>query len=436
MKKINYNICFIVGLCGFVGQAQSAEPVLVNTGVMFVSPNEILSTRFDFTNTEKGKVINDGTVYYYRDFSNDGTYTFSSTRKSGKAIFSRYDKEEGVQHIQGNALSDFFDLELNNPTPVLAFDLKNNIDVYGTADFQQGIIKVDDAINSVHGLSQGMLSFQAGATAINVSDRSHAEGEVEKLGKEPFTYPIGDHQLYRPALISAPKDIKDAITAQYKVADTSFFETHKATAGSIDQLNNAEYWQLEGKMKTSHTVILSLSWDDRITAASVLKDPEKELRIVRWDAIQQLWVDEGGVVDMSTKTVTTPSEIKEFGYFTLGTVKQDWVIEGDVVIYNLVTPDGDGKNDYFIIENINKYPNNRVEIYNRWGVRVYETTNYDPLGDGSSNVFTGYSGGKITVDKSKKLPSGTYYYVVTYEYTDAHGSRLIKKAANLHLETN
>ncbi|MBB1141046.1 gliding motility-associated C-terminal domain-containing protein, partial [Myroides sp. WP-1] len=153
-------------------------------------------------------------------------------------------------------------------------------------------------------------------------------------------------------------------------------------------------------------------------------------------AQQQLWVDEGGVVDMSSKEITTVSAVKGYGFFTLATVKKDWILDGDIVIYNLVTPDGDGKNDYFIIDNIKKYPNNTVEIYNRWGVRVYETKGYDPSGDGSSNVFRGYSEGRVTVDKNKKLPSGTYYYVVTYEYQDASGSRMIKKAANLHLETN
>ncbi|WP_413513342.1 gliding motility-associated C-terminal domain-containing protein [Myroides odoratus] len=425
----------MIGLSGFSGQAQNTnQHVVVNTGLLFVSPNEIVATQFDFANTEQAKLINDGTIYYYRNFNNEGYYSFSNNRKTSKVVFSRYSNEEGTQLISGNALTDFFDLELNNATPKIAFDLKNNIAVYGTLDFKKGIIKVDEYINPIHKASTGMVSFMPQSQHVNVSDQSHVEGEVEKIGKEPFTYPVGDKNRYRPAMISAPKDIKDAITAKYNIDEASFFENHKATTGVIKQLNTAEYWKLEGKLKTPATVILSLTWDEHTTVLDLLKDPENELHIVRWDEKQQLWVDEGGVVDMSSRTVTTPAEIKDFGYFTLATVKTDFILEGDVVIYNLVTPDGDGKNDYFIIDNIRKYPNNRVEIYNRWGVKVYETTNYDPLGDGSTNVFTGYSEGKVTIDKKKKLPSGTYYYVVTYEYKDANGSRMIKKAANLHLE--
>ena len=441
MKKKKYMIGLAFGLLAGVVQAQNtAQQVMVNTGVMFVASNETIATRFDFTNTADGKVINDGTVYFFRNFNNDGHYGYSGsksrTTNNSKAIFKRYEGEEGTQLISGNAFSQFYNVELDNSKPLVAFDLKNNMDVFGTLEFKDGIVKVDESFNPITEDSYGMLTFHEGATAAGTSDRSHAEGKVEKIGNERFEFPIGDQTYFRQAMISAPKSKTDAVVAEYRFNDTAFFETHKTTTGVVKELNNREYWKLEGKSKEVETVILSLSWDERTTLPSLLTDVERDLHILRWDEKQQLWVDEGGVVDMSTRTVSTPAKIKNFGYFTLGTVKADWILEEDVVIYNLVTPDGDGKNDYFIIDNIRKYPNNRVEIYNRWGVKVYETTGYDPNGDGSMNVFNGYSEGKITVDKKKKLPSGTYYYIVTYEYTDANGSRMIKKAANLHLETN
>lgn len=440
MKKTKYTIELAAVLFAGVVHAQNtSEQIMINTGLMFIASNETLATRFDFSNTNEGRVINDGTVYFFRNFNNDGHYGFSSKVKSNtssKAIFSRYAGEEGSQVISGNAFSHFYNVEFNNNTPIVAFDLKNNMEVFGTLDFNDGIVKVDEALNPITRGTYGILTFQEGAKATNASNRSHAEGQVEKIGNEWFEFPIGDETYFRQAIISAPKDKKDAIVAEYRFNDVAFFNSHKLTAGVVKELNHKEYWKLTGKSKDMETVILSLSWDEQTTLPTLLANAEKELHILRWDEQQQLWVDEGGVVDMSNKTVTTPAKIKNFGYFTLGTVKEDWIIEGDVVIYNLVTPDGDGKNDYFIIDNIRKYPNNRVEIYNRWGVRVFETTNYDFNGDGSANVFNGYSDGKITVDKKKKLPSGTYYYIVTYEYKDANGSRMIKKAANLHLETN
>lgn len=416
------------------GQEESEKIQLINTGVLTVRSETILSTQFDFVNTEKGDVVNDGDAIFYKNFINDGNYGLTPTKKTSSTYFV-LNKDTQAKQIKGSGLTSLYHVEFDSEWDGVAFELQNNMDIYGSAHFKKGIIKVD-ATKKDQGLSTGMMSFMPNAQHTNVSDQSFVDGEVEKIGRDYFEFPIGKDMYHRPAFIDAPDDSKAVILAQYHLDDTAFFEGHTNTAGVIKVVNNKEYWKLNGKTGNEHTVILSLSWDERTTPAELLIDPEGELHILRWDEKAQQWEDEGGVVDMSTKRVTTPASIKDFGYFTLGTVKKDWILDGDVVIYNLVTPDGDGKNDYFIIDNIQKHPNNRVEIYNRWGVKVYETTGYDPHGDGSVNVFTGYSGGKITVDKSKKLPSGTYYYVVTYEYTDQHGSRMIKKAANLHLETN
>ena len=417
------------------GQDESEHIQLVNTGLFSVRPETILSTQLDFTNTASGTFVNDGSVYYYKDFTNDGYYGISSSMKSSSTFFILSNSTQ-AKRITGNSLASFYNIEFDSELNGNAFDLKNNIDISGLAHFKNGIVKVDPTKNAITSVSNGMVTFLAGARHENVGNHSYIEGAVEKKGNDRFEYPIGHKEYFRPAVISAPDDILATIVGQYYLEDASFFTAHKKTTGVIKVLNEKEYWRLEGNLKQPNMVVLSLDWNEETTPPELLKNPEEELHIVRWDAKQQLWVDEGGVVDMSLKRVTTVAEIKDFGYFTLATVKKDWIIEGDVVIYNLVTPDGDGKNDYFIIDNINKYPNNRVEIYNRWGVKVYETTGYDPKGDGSTNVFRGYSDGKITVDKNKKLPSGTYYYVVTYEYKDANGNRMIKKAANLHVETN
>lgn len=425
MISKNKNLIWIfLGVLPVYGQ-NSVEEVFVNQGSIVVSEGALVATSYAFDNTKEGVVETDGVIYYFNAFNNDNLYYHSKGSKSSMTYFSQ---QEGVQVLGGNRPSEFYSIQFEKGSLDTGFDLQTAFYINGEADFSKGIVKVDP--------STGILTFLNDSKVIQVSDQSHAEGEVEKIGKQGFQYPIGDKNFFRPASISAPKEVEDVIVTQYYLEDHAFFDTHKITSGVIHTLNEKEYWRLEGKLKSSKNIVLSLSWDDRTTPPELLKDPENELHIVRWDANKQLWVDEGGVVDMSSKRITTVSEIKDFGYFTLATVKKDWVLDGDVVIYNLVTPDGDGKNDYFIIDNIKKYPNNRVEIYNRWGIKVYETTNYDPLGDGSTNVFTGYSEGKITVDKSKKLPSGTYYYIVTYEYTDANGSRMIKKAANLHLETN
>ncbi|WKW45959.1 Ig-like domain-containing protein [Myroides sp. JBRI-B21084] len=102
-------------------------------------------------------------------------------------------------------------------------------------------------------------------------------------------------------------------------------------------------------------------------------------------------------------------------------------------IFNAVTPNGDGMNDEFVLKGINCYPGNTVEIYNRWGVLVYETRDYNSRG----NTFKGYSEGRVTVKQHSKLPTGTYYYVVKYTYDLGDGRQYpTEQAGYLHLETN
>ncbi len=73
----------------------------------------------------------------------------------------------------------------------------------------------------------------------------------------------------------------------------------------------------------------------------------------------------------------------------------------DVTIFNGFTPNGDGVNDYWIIENISKFPNNQVVIFNRWGNKIYQTTQYDNINNKWDGKF-----------KGKTVDSGTYFYTL------------------------
>jgi gliding motility-associated-like protein len=70
-----------------------------------------------------------------------------------------------------------------------------------------------------------------------------------------------------------------------------------------------------------------------------------------------------------------------------------------VKVFNGVTPNGDGENDVWTIENISEFPSNQVSIYNRWGAKVYETKGYD----NNSNSWP---------EKNTHLQGSTYFYVI------------------------
>jgi gliding motility-associated-like protein len=64
------------------------------------------------------------------------------------------------------------------------------------------------------------------------------------------------------------------------------------------------------------------------------------------------------------------------------------------------TPNGDGINDRWLVTNSQCLKSAKVEVFNRYGNKVFEDANYSNQWDGNY--------------KGKPLPDGTYYYVVTY----------------------
>ena len=85
-------------------------------------------------------------------------------------------------------------------------------------------------------------------------------------------------------------------------------------------------------------------------------------------------------------------------------------------VFNVLTPNGDNVHDVLVIDGLEKFPNNTIKIFNRWGILVYDTKAYNTRG----NVFDGTSRGRATVMKDRKLPIGTYFYILNYEDTEGN----------------
>lgn len=401
---------FIAGVCH--GQT-------VNQGTMVIMPGTVVSTLGDFDNKPSGDFVNDGEFYVYANFNNDGLVTFTPGPMADG--YTRF-QGSSVQKISGAMPSEFLDVLFYNQAAQPAFQLSNDISISGNAEFNQGIVN-----NDIFG---GTVSFEQDAGHTNTWNGSHVDGEVIKNGSTDFIYPIGDKNLYRYARISAPAEIASTFTGKYFFENSNGLYPHTSKQPEIELINNREYWTLTKEGGTSD-ILLTLSWDETATTpAGVIASPESDIHIVRWDEAQGRWVDEGGVADVASRTVTTPVEVSGYGVFTLGRVK---AIHPDcVTIYNAVTPDlADGKNDYFFIDCLENYPDNSVEIYNRWGVKLFETRNYDSNG----NVFRGYSDGRVTIDGSKKLPTGTYFYILTYKVTEGATTYEKRRAGYLYLQT-
>ncbi len=94
--------------------------------------------------------------------------------------------------------------------------------------------------------------------------------------------------------------------------------------------------------------------------------------------------------------------------------------EDCIVIHNVITPNGDGVNDTWIIDCIEDFPDNIVELFNRWGDKVNSFENYDNV----NQVWKG------TNSKGDLLPDGTYFYVLKIKNGGTRTGWVLIRAGN------
>lgn len=98
----------------------------------------------------------------------------------------------------------------------------------------------------------------------------------------------------------------------------------------------------------------------------------------------------------TVSTIYTVTVIDANGCIASDTVRID--VYPEIKIPNGISPNGDGKNDTWVIDNIQQFPDCVVEVFNRWGELLFTSNGYTTPWDGRY--------------KGKELPVGTYYYVI------------------------
>ena len=127
----------------------------------------------------------------------------------------------------------------------------------------------------------------------------------------------------------------------------------------------------------------SYYWDFGNGDTSILQNPSDTYFANGSYTIYQFVYNEFGCVDST------------FIDITINTVVDDIT----QLIPNVISPNGDGKNDVWKLEFIQQfYPNATVEIYNQWGQQLHSSTGYLVPWDGKF--------------KGEMVPEGNYYYVI------------------------
>jgi gliding motility-associated-like protein len=87
----------------------------------------------------------------------------------------------------------------------------------------------------------------------------------------------------------------------------------------------------------------------------------------------------------------------------------------------IITPDGDGINDQWVLGNIEKFNDNKVTIVDRWGSVIFSARGYN----NEDVIWRGTNSGGVT------LPTGTYFYTISVRI----GPALVEKKGFVELKS-
>jgi gliding motility-associated-like protein len=238
------------------------------------------------------------------------------------------------------------------------------------------------------------------------------DGYAGITNKQDFTFPVGNEDRLRPLTIESVAVNTLAICAyfdQNPANAVSFIIDFDTTVVPSEDINasTVEFWRLEGSVSSQVT----LTWD-AWSNINVLSEEVEDIKVIGWSKADNQWIDLGNVSysgDLTSGTVTSENFIpNDYEILTFGAAKAEEIIETVELDNYYLTPNGDGINDYLVLEGIENSKNNHLQIFNRYGALVYSKDNY-------SNEFNGISNRGLVTNRTAGLPSGIYFYIVTME---------------------
>ncbi|CAA0204481.1 Protein of unknown function precursor containing a C-terminal secretion signal. Putative adhesin [Tenacibaculum maritimum] len=289
------------------------------------------------------------------------------------------------------------DITVGASTIVANDDNFNGTTVNGLVGGVAGNALTNDTLNGV-AVVAGDLNITTTANGENIT--VGADGSVNV----PANTPAGNYQItYQICEKLNPTNCDTAtvivtVNVTPDAVDDTEVTTEEGVSVEVDIYDNDNDIPTDGDLTTTDPENGTVTIDDGGTP----NDPSDDIvtytpdeGFTGTDTFDYTICDNASPANCSTATVT---------------VEVTKNLDTCVVVFNEFSPNGDGINDYLKIECIEKFKDNTVEIFNRWGNTVYSVKGYS--NNDPNNRFEGISNGRANIQVEKKLPVGTYFYVL------------------------
>ena len=267
----------------------------------------------------------------------------------------------------------------------------------GDKIFGADIYIVDELVlanGNLVSVSGSKLVIEDGAIITGGSDNSYIDGPIYHVGTGNKYFPVGSDNIFLPLELVDVKGTMPTVGVLLTLPNTN-----TSVQGNLVEVSTEQYWQLDviGGSFDGSKVMLPLRDEAFIGVID-------QAVVAEAASLSEPFISLGASAntgDVSVGTVTSELAATKT-YLTVGRFEGE--AGGELFVYNAVSANDDGMNDFLKILNIGRFPNNIVTIYTRWGDKVFEMAGYD----NADKKFDGHA----NTGKSYLLPDGTYYYVV------------------------
>lgn len=384
---------------------------ITNDGaIFFVQPGGIVYSEGNIQNENFGTFDNSGDIYLEGDWINNGGNTALINSSQGRVTMTG-----GNQQISGTDLTLFYNLRLDGGVSMKAMLIDTETE--NELDLMDAELQTNNNIMYFTNTDKDSIVWNTGYVSSN-----DLGGYLSRATNSTDTYvfPVGSSALpgiYRAVDVTPTATNANSYAVRLAVIDPTYDNSGTSASGAnggfdkdvkdplLDEINDQFY----------HNIIRLTGNDPASVNIYYFTFDGTFDEVAQWDGTSNQWENaqytnvatSGNFSIGNPNMVATRSSLNNFNHdlFALTSLFKD------VRIPEFISPNGDGKNDVLIIDNIGFYPNNKLQVFNRYGNIVFEKNNYQNQWNGSANISKGIN----TIFNGKgnnPLPSGTYYYIL------------------------
>ncbi|MCA0960306.1 gliding motility-associated C-terminal domain-containing protein [Muricauda ruestringensis] len=346
------------------------------------------------------QVHNNANIGLHTDFINNANFNPAT------GLVGFYGNE--VIQVSGNVSPTLWDTEIMSRSNVffqIPVSVRNNVNF------------IDGNFLSPANNQAVYLNFMDKGFFTGESNESKVTGFAAVNNRDIFSFPVGDQAQLRPLTLLSQSTTPLAICAYFFENPSNpssileSFDTDQKVQ-EIGKVSEREFWILQSDVPAQ----VSIAWNVRSGLGTIPNATMESIIIVGWSKAEQEWVIIGNSAtsgDINRGFITSETFVpSEYAAITFGTIPlptDTFAVNNPTLGNYFLSPNGDGINDSWIIDNLEESPNNSVRIFNRYGQKVFEQINY-------TNEFHGIANtGTMISNQGIGLPEGVYFYLVTLE---------------------